>query len=115
MVYVILSKSAHGVSVPSINPTWVLTKVGLVPRCSAIDYSQIVLPFRQTSDEEMKPPELFTLFFPVGTGTSRPACKVCHLCVVDQDSVVAVVVDLIAIDVYRGTYRKRVRCDGRDA
>lgn len=65
-----------------------------------------MLPFRQTPGEKMKPSELFTGLFPVGTGTARSACEVGHLCVVDEDGVVAVVVDLIAIDVYRGTYRR---------
>lgn len=63
----------------------------------------------------MKRSELFTGLFPVGTGTARSTCEVCYLCVVDEDGVVAVVVDLVAVDVYCGACgNHELECDAQD-
>lgn len=104
MVYVILSRSTQMISRVSQRSFVkdMLTKVCLVPLTSTIHDPQIMLSLRQAARKEMQPAELFTRFLACGTCASGSAREVCHLGIVDEDGVVAVVVDLVAVDVDRG-------------
>lgn len=94
-----------------------LTKVCPILLSSPILNPEIVLSLRQPTGEKVQSAQLLTRFLAFCSCAPRTACEVGHLRIVDVHSVVAVVVYLVAIDVYSGAFRsvsRRTRGTRRD-